>query len=257
MNCIFEMLTDVGTRKNTNQDSLCVKKARTNKGEIIMAVMCDGMGGLEKGEVASAYVVKKFSEWFETFLPTVIESPDLFEEIQYSWSREIKTLNNNILDYGKRLGINLGSTLTVFFMVEDGRYIIGHVGDSRAYCIENDSLNILTSDQTLVAYEVKIGKLTKEQAEVDPRRNVLLQCIGASRFVEPDFIYGKASNNQCYMICSDGFRHVVSNDEFIRAFSPSVNNDVDAIRKNISNLVEVNKARGEGDNISVILMRTI
>ena len=60
--------TDVGIRKETNQDSLCLKQAETDKGVILLAIICDGMGGLEKGEVASATVITAFSKWFETEL---------------------------------------------------------------------------------------------------------------------------------------------------------------------------------------------
>lgn len=257
MDFIFEMRTDIGIKKSTNQDSLCVKKARTDKGEVLMAVMCDGMGGLEKGEVASACVVKSFSKWFDTFLPTVIGTSDCFGEIKNSWTRLIKELNNDIADYGKKFGVNLGTTLTAFLILEDGKYIIGHVGDSRAYHIGNDFLKILTKDQTLVAHEVSIGKLTEEEAKHDPRRNILLQCIGASRFVEPDFVQGQAGIGQCYMLCSDGFRHVIEDSEFIEAFAPSANADKTRMMKNIVDILEKNKSRGESDNISVILLKTV
>ena len=64
-----EMHTDIGIRKETNQDSMCVKEAQTDKGNILFTVICDGMGGLEKGEVASATIINAFSTWFENELP--------------------------------------------------------------------------------------------------------------------------------------------------------------------------------------------
>ena len=232
MKFLSQLHTDIGTTKETNQDSLCVKKALTEKGEVIMVVVCDGMGGLEKGEVASATVAYRFSKWFESDLPGLLDKEDVFGAIRYDWLSIIKTLNSDISAYGKEHHISLGSTVTAMLILEDGEYIIGHVGDSRAYCIDNE-IKILTEDHTVVANEVKTGRITAEQAKTDPRRNVLLQCVGASRYVEPDFIRGSAVTNQCYMLCSDGFRHFVESEEFLKILSPENNDSKESIKRNI------------------------
>ena len=84
-------------------------------------------------------------------------------------------------------------------MYEDRYYII-HVGDSRVYEL-TDKMEQLTQDQTLVAREIAAGRLTPEQAETDSRRSILLQCIGASPVVEPDFIRGYITQNASYLLC--------------------------------------------------------
>lgn len=249
--------TDIGIRKDTNQDSLCVKQAQTDKGNILLALVCDGMGGLEKGEVASATIINAFSNWFESELPFQLAKNNCIEEIRYRWERIIKEQNQIIGEYGRKSHIQLGSTITALLILEDGSYLIGHVGDSRAYRITNSAIEILTQDQTVVAKEVRQGRLTKEEAERDPRRNVLLQCIGASRVVEPDFINGDAQINECYMLCSDGFRHVVSAEEIKETFNPSTNIDENTMKNNIVKLIELNKEREETDNISAILIKTV
>jgi len=91
----------------------------------------------------------------------------------------------------------------------------------------------------------------------DPRRNVLLQCIGASRVVAPDFIEGVAVPGECYALCSDGFRHVITSDEIKIMFAPSVCYGETEMKMNVVRLVEVNKQRGETDNISAILIKTV
>lgn len=249
--------TDIGIRKDTNQDSLCVKQAQTNKGNILLALVCDGMGGLEKGEVASATIINTFSNWFENELPFQLAQNDYIEDIRYRWERIIKEQNQIISEYGRKNHIQLGSTITALLILEDGFYLIGHVGDSRAYRITENVIEMLTLDQTVVAKEVIQGRLTKDEAERDPRRNVLLQCIGASRVVEPEFIKGKAKTEECYMLCSDGFRHVVTAEEIKSAFTPSNNNDETSMKNNIVKLIELNKKREETDNISAILIKTI
>ena len=249
--------TDVGIKKETNQDSCCIKEAVTEKGTVLMAVICDGMGGLAKGEVASATLIKTFSLWFENELVEILPMDNPLDEVEYRWDRIIKEQNQNIAAYGKSLKLQLGSTITAMFILEDNRYIIVHVGDSRAYKITDEGVNVLTEDQTVVAKEVKQGKLTQEQAESDPRRNVLLQCVGASRIVEPTFYYGTVSFDECYMLCSDGFRHVVTNDEILNVFAPSQNDNEEQMNKHILDLIELNKFRHENDNITALLIKTV
>lgn len=257
MNYEFSLHSDVGIKKDTNQDSLCLKQAQTDKGNILLAIVCDGMGGLEKGEVASATLIKTFSEWFENELPYLLAKDNSFDEIRYRWDRIIKEQNQIIGEYGRENHIALGTTISALLILEDGKYLIGHVGDSRIYRITNETSEVITLDQTVVANEVRHGRLTPEQAERDPRRNVLLQCIGASKIVEPDFITGQVNSNECYMLCSDGFRHVVTADEIKAAFAPSNNMNEMQMNKNIVKLIELNKAREETDNISVILIKTV
>ena len=249
--------TDVGIKKETNQDSCCIKEAVTDKGKVLMAVICDGMGGLAKGEVASATLIKTFSEWFETELPEILAKDKPLEEVQYRWDRIVKEQNQNIGAYGKSLKIQLGSTITAILVLENSQYIIVHVGDSRAYRITNTNIEALTEDQTVVAKEVKQGKLTPEQAENDPRRNVLLQCVGASRIVEPVFYYGTVQADECYMLCSDGFRHVIRSEEIHKAFAPENNADEEQMNGHITELIELNKFRHENDNITALLIKTV
>ena len=89
--------------------------------------------------------------------------------------------------------------------------MIVHVGDSRVYQIDS-ALNQLTTDQTFVAREVSKGNMTIEQAKVDKRRNLLLQCVGASKVVEPQVLLGTTKKG-AYMLCSDGFRHEIRRTE--------------------------------------------
>ncbi len=249
--------TDVGIKKETNQDSCCVLEAKTEKGNILMAVICDGMGGLAKGEVASATLIRTFAGWFERDLPQLLSMQAGLPEIQYQWDRIIKEQNQNIAAYGKTLKLQLGTTITALLILENGSYLIGHVGDSRAYCVTDQALQALTEDQTVVAREIKLGRMTPEEAERDPRRNVLLQCVGASRVVQPEFYYGTVGAGQCLLLCSDGFRHVVSGAEIQQAFAPGSNPDESTMAANVERLIDLNKFRHETDNITAVLIKVI
>ena len=141
-------------------------------------------------------------------------------------------------------------------MLTEQRYYIINVGDSGIYEI-TDCTKQLTEDQTVVAREVKYGRLTPEQAKRDPRKSVLLQCVGATKNVDPDFFFGTPVAGAVYLLCSDGFRHEISDDEMCRFFSASINTTPDLMAGHIRELIEINKQRGEKDNISAALIRTV
>lgn len=98
--------------------------------------------------------------------------------------------------------------------------------------------------------------MTPEQAAVDPQRNVLLQCIGASSVIQPDFFSGKLSEGQVYLLCCDGFRHTIQPQEIHQALNPAVMTSEQAMQNALVALTELNKRRLEEDNISAILIRT-
>ncbi len=254
MEYIISASTDVGIKKSTNQDSLTVKVAKTNIGNVTMAVMCDGMGGLAQGEVASADVIKAFSDWFSNRLPMLLNAPLEDYIIRQDWESIIQSENEKIKNYGRKNGINLGTTI-VAGLFTDSRYYIINVGDSRAYEI-SDNVRAITTDQTVVEKEVQQGILTPEQALSDSRRSVLLQCVGASPKVFPDMFFGDTKKNTVYMFCSDGFRHVISNEEIFGSLRPEVMTNADQMKQAGDYLIELNKQRREEDNISVVLVRT-
>lgn len=246
--------TDVGIRKQTNQDSVTVKIAKTLIGNIAMVVMCDGMGGLALGEVASADVIRAFSDWFNSVLPVLIKKGINDSVIRCEWEKIIENENKKLGDYGRKNGIAIGTTLCVGLFTDE-RYYILNVGDSRAYELK-DNVKLITMDQTLVESEFRRGLLTREQADNDPRKSVLLQCIGASLNVVPDMFFGEVKTDAVYMFCSDGFRHLITEEEIYKYLGPEASVSEEKMEKNGLELVEINKMRKENDNISVALIRT-
>lgn len=243
--------TDVGISKDTNQDSVLIKHAETDEGEVLMAIVCDGMGGLAKGELASATVIRAFAKWFDEELPYEIENPDM-QVIGGKWSLMLKDLNVKIQEYGNKCNADLGTTFSGILFIGN-QYLIAHVGDTRVYHI-GDTVNQLTTDQTFIAREISRGTLTAEQAKTDKRRNMLLQCIGASKVVEPQIING-ITQKGTYMLCSDGFRHEITEDEIYDKFQSAGLKNKKEMHSNAKYLMEQVKLRKEKDNISVILIK--
>ena len=245
--------TDVGIVKKTNQDSLCIRTADTKIGHVAMVVVCDGMGGLAKGELASATVVREFASWFENDFIQTIETWS-FAKLSEFWNNRIKEINEKISDYGQKNNVKLGTTVTAFISIND-EYMIFHVGVTRVYRISDDVNEQLTEDQTLVWREVKLGNLLPEQIETDPRRNILLQCVGASRTVVPEIKFGRIQFDSNYVVCSDGFRHVITPQEICSMMSPIVSNNESSMKCNIRSLIETVKSRKERDNITAVLIK--
>ena len=244
--------TDIGISKDTNQDSVLIKHASTGKTEVLLAVICDGMGGLSKGELASATVIRAFADWFDNELPFELENVDL-SVIGAKWALMLKELNAQILEYSKNNGLEgVGTTFSGILFVDD-QYIIGHVGDTRIYHI-GAALTQLTTDQTFIAREISRGTITPEQAKTDKRRNLLLQCIGASKVVEPQVITGKTEKG-AYMLCSDVFRHEITESEMYESLNPINLMNKDAMHNNAKYLIDQVKRREEKDNISVVLIK--
>lgn len=254
MEYVISAATDIGISKDTNQDSFGVKVVDTQLGKIAIAVMCDGMGGLSKGEVASATVVDAFQKWILNRLPVLCETGISDQVIKEEWTNIALSCNQKIGDYGRRTGIDLGTTIAAI-MITPTRYFVINIGDSRVYEIFDQAVPI-TKDQTVVAKEVEAGILTEEQAMTDPRRSVLLQCVGASAEIVPDFFFGETKENAVYMLCSDGFRHEITRDELYQYLNPGVMCESAQMKQNMDALIELNKQRQEKDNISVISLRT-
>lgn len=254
MNFIVSATTDIGLTKSTNQDSYNVRVFSTSQGKVVLAVLCDGMGGLSKGEVASASLVNAFCKWADNRLPVLCESEITDADIRSDWVGIATEYNEKIKAYGASCGTSMGTTVTAMLITEKRCYIM-NVGDTRAYEI-TDTVTILTKDQTVVAREVELGHMTEEEAEHDSRRSVLLQCVGASDEVYPDMFFGDTRINAVYMLCSDGFRHEITEDEIHQYLNPNVMVDADGMKQNMDALIDLNKQRQERDNISVVSVRT-
>lgn len=244
--------TDVGITKKINQDSVCVKIAETNTGMAALIMVCDGMGGLSLGELASAEVVRSFSDWFDTELP--FELPDWdWQTAAHNVISRLRRLNALLINYGASNNLQLGTTATGIIAV-NSEYMTFHVGDSRIYKI-SDKLSRITDDHTFVNRAVKMGRMTPQEALTDPRRNALVQCIGVMGEIAPEIRLGTLEKDVTYMVCSDGFRHVLTEKELFEELSAKNTATKKHMQSKMRELIETVKKREESDNITVALFR--
>lgn len=252
MKLLIAAHSDVGSKKSTNQDSLLVKTAQTNLGMACLCVVCDGIGGLSMGELASATVARAFDQWFVSRFSDLITRGFTKEELKVQWNHIVQEQNLKLASFASRRNFYMGTTVTAFLWIQNSYYIM-NVGDSRAYLL-TDQLYQLTKDHTLVQHEVELGHMTWKEAQLHCLRNVLLQSVGASEIVIPDFYEGQVYDQCSFLLCSDGFCHVLSPDEIYHTLSPGTAKEEQSLKKHLICLTQLNKERGETDNISAVLI---
>lgn len=255
MDFVTMAVSSVGNVKEVNQDYYFFEQGRTERGNIVFAILCDGMGGLQQGEFASKTVVEAFKAWGKEHLPDYALGEFVDAGIRREWTELVNRCNQYLHAYGRDRGISLGTTLTVLLMTEE-RYYIMNIGDSRAYALEA-GIRQLTRDHTVVQREVDLGKLSAYDAEKDSRRNILLQCIGASDQIYPDFFFGAPEPKATYLLCSDGFRHEVSGEELYQVLQRNRRESLEDLEGALKILLRWNLERQERDNLTAIAISTI
>ena len=255
MQYVYGGATDVGNRKKINQDAILVETAETQKGDVLFAIVCDGMGGLASGEKASEEVIAIFEEWFEQELPEILSRKVegvLMEYIKHSISKTVDIADAKVSEIGTDIDAECGTTAAILLIIEN-KWLVMNIGDSRIYRIHHDEINQVTKDHSYVQREIDKGQMTEEEAEKSPMRSVLLQCIGAGDMVVPDWFSGTVSPGDSFLLCSDGFRHKLKKEEMKKRLS--VLDTEDLITEELLRCIDDIKEAKERDNITVAFIR--
>lgn len=250
---IYGCTTDVGSRKKVNQDAIGVRNYVSKDGNVFFAVICDGIGGLECGELASADTVAQCMDWFIYEFPQMagegIGEKELRERVEYMISNQDERLRN----YGAKRNIQLGTTVSILLCMYPC-YYIWHVGDCRIYRIGKKMFR-LTEDQSLVQKELNLGRITEEQARHDKRRNIILQSLGAGDAVMPAFYTGNFEKGDLFLLCTDGMIHQIEENELQESFCFQKKESRNRMEECQRQLIRKAKERGERDNLSIITVR--
>ncbi len=253
MNCLFAYCTDRGTRRDCNQDSLLFRQMVCRGERAALAVLCDGMGGLQMGEEASASLVRAFAGWSEQELPALLPELSAGRTPEESWNRLLLEENERLGALGRSFGVQTGTTVTALLFCR-GMYYAVHVGDCRAYEITR-RIRPLTKDQTLAGREVEEGRLTRRKAAYDRRSHVLLQCVGASGGIRPAYTQGRIPKDAVYLLCCDGFWHTVREREMYRALQPHAVKEERLMEKRLRDMAVLGRKRGGQDDITALAVR--
>lgn len=251
----YTYITTKGLRAS-NQDALLIQTARVQGREILFAAVCDGMGGLSCGEHASSYAVSEAAAWFSGQFAQLAEADADVLEIRSSLDDLLHRINDEINLAGERLG-GMGTTYTSMLLDPQKNYLLAaHVGDTRLYRITDSEVSVLTTDHSVIAEELRRGILTEEAARTDSRQNQITNCLGAGETGRAyDYSILEPEDGCTYLLCSDGFRKLISADEIRQALAPSANSDADALKRSLTRLTDLNLSRQESDNITAAAVK--
>lgn len=237
----FAYRTDIGKVRLSNEDQAV---ALTNASGNVLLVVCDGMGGQNKGDLASSLAINTIVASFRSrkgFLNTY------FAKL---WvGRAIREANKSIYEQSQSNPSyqGMGTTVTLLLIIKDTA-IMGHVGDSRCYFLRNNhDLVQMSEDQTYVAYLIRTGQITPEQALTHPKRHVLMNALGIYPSASID-VKSFPYLNEEVLLCSDGLYNNVPTED-IRA----VLKGNDAVEQKVNELIAIGNKNGGSDNIAVVL----
>ncbi len=237
-------MTDVGRHRRDNQDSYAFREL---DGGWALLVVCDGMGGAQAGSVASSVAVEAFTAAVEEALAGgVPEDPALRE---WTLAAACREANGAVyrLSRERREYEGMGTTL-VAALVRSGSACLVHVGDSRAYILENNAIHQVTVDHSFVQMLVERGEITADEARVHPQKNLITRALGVDQQVECDVTRVEPAEGSRLLLCSDGLTNVLE-DGAILDLSGREGEPENFCRA----LVELTLERGAPDNVTVVL----
>lgn len=230
--------------EKANQDSAYVG----NIDDIFFAVVADGVGGLDGGDMASSFITKWAAVWWDDISPEIKEYT--LEELQDAMVDFTMTVNSELVAVCRERGIQAGSTLTLMVMGKK-KYNIVQVGDSRAYMYDGSWVSQMTKDQTVAEYEKETGN-TIDYVSEERKEHTLMQCMGINEEIEPVVYTGSVPENCNILLCSDGLSNTLKEIDIKRELQKNISRqDV------LSNLTALARTRGETDNITSILIQKV
>ncbi|WP_040473261.1 Stp1/IreP family PP2C-type Ser/Thr phosphatase [Lactobacillus gigeriorum] len=234
--------SSIGRIRKSNQDFVRVFK---NKSDVTLAIVCDGMGGHQGGDVASTMAVSHLGHNFI--------STDFTEaKIARKWLEvQLNAENETILKTADRFpDLNgMGTTVVLAFAFEN-EALIAHLGDSRAYSYADGKFLQLTQDHSLVNELVKMGQITKEQAKHHPQKNIITQALGVSSTIDPEFADLSLSEETIILLCTDGLTNSLSDPQIQQILATK---DL-SLKDRCNKLINEANRLGGGDNITVCLI---
>ena len=246
----FSGASDVGRKRNHNEDAVYLPS------DTRLAIVADGMGGHACGEVASGVAVGTIVDYFHQ---TADIQPITWP---YKVDRDLRSDVNRMMIAVKLANLEIyeraqkearlkgmGTTVVAIYFLDD-TVIIGHVGDSRVYRYRDGRLTQLTEDHSLINDYIKMKRVTAEEAESWPHKNVIVRALGMKENVAVDVITEAPRIGDCYLMCSDGLSGMLNDAQMAHIIRMS--SDLDAA---VDALVRGANEEGGSDNISVVLAR--
>lgn len=237
-------ITDKGKVRSANQDAY--RLSLSPDGEYVLAALCDGMGGVHGGEIASAAAADSFMQYAEDMLrrePKSDAAQVLREAAAYA---NLKVYDRAFRDESCR---GMGTTLVAALVRPEDAAVV-NIGDSRCYWLADAQLQQVTRDHSLVQSMVDRGLITEDEARSHPRKNVIMRAVGLERTIRSDIFRLDIRPGDALLLCSDGLSNLVDAGEMESLLLAS--SDDDAVCRE---LLRMALDRGAPDNVTLALVR--
>ncbi len=237
----FGAVTDIGLHRKINEDNYYLRE----NGLFPYAVVADGMGGHQAGEVASMMVVDIITNHLEKNLDPSINYVEAGEVIRQAFVAANSIIYTYAKNHYKIMG--MGTTATLSMIYQD-KVITAHVGDSRSYMISAKEIKQITKDHSYVQELVSRGEISAEAAKNHPKKNYITRAMGAEETVKVDITI-KPYSGEKILLCSDGLTNFAE-DEEIKDYI----NSASTLQEGAEALVKLANERGGRDNITVVVL---
>lgn len=210
------------------------------------AIVCDGMGGVRGGHIASRIVLdmvsEKIKKCYNKNMPT-----HCFENVFLSTitTANVIVYDRSFIDEDLK---GMGTTIAAV-IVKDKTACIAHVGDSRVYKISGDTISQITKDHSLAQEMLDSGQLTKEEFEHYPKKNIITRALGVDETIDIDFDFTDIDEGDALVLCSDGLSGLINDNEILKVYKE---NELDKV---CEKYIEEANNNGGHDNITVVVMK--
>ncbi len=238
-------VTDIGLRRHENQDTYAFETFGAP--DTAVAVVCDGMGGVSGGQLASSLAVSTFMDELHARAHSEMTAEQVCEmEAQCVRCANAAVFARSMEDPAYH---GMGTTL-VAAIVSPDTAVVCNVGDSRAYRIGADGIQRVTRDHSVVESLIESGDITPEQARTHPNRNLITRALGPDRDIESDCFTLSLAEEDCLLLCSDGLVVTMEDHEILDIVRAEADGE-----QALARLLELSKSRGAPDNVTVVLIR--
>lgn len=237
--------TDIGKKRAINEDYLDVVEKEPG---MILAVLADGMGGHNAGDVASELAVRFLVDRFQKSTLQLTSDATTVS----SWLKEAyEGANERISTIAESDPSCKGMGTTLIAAVfQNNKVTFAHIGDSRVYLYSKGEINPLTKDHSYVNVLLDSGEISEEQARTHPRKNMLMKAIGTEISIDPDILTVSLRAEEYMLICSDGLSNMVSAEQMVHVLQSEA-----TLHAKVETFIELANEQGGEDNISLIISR--
>lgn len=248
---LFYGKTDVGRRRAANQDDFIIKKFTD---DTLVAVVCDGMGGANGGNIASAVASTSFMKILdeaEANEPAFFGMPE--EKLLDLLTEAVDEANISVYDLSAEdPSLNGMGTTLVGCVIRGDRLFVVNVGDSRLYIFREDGFEQVSHDHSYVQMLVDMGKLSPEEAKKSKNKNLITRAVGTERNVLADVFTADIAHGDTVVLCSDGLTNLVDPEEIADEVKKAIADE--NLQSACENLVALANERGGLDNITAVLL---